>query len=149
MKLTEKKLKETLKKIAKILEKRPEVLAAYLYGSYAKGYARDGSDLDIAILTRPQFVPKSYGYQVDIDTLLNKAVPDNKVEAVVVDFMPLALKHSAVVQGKVIYSRNDLLRAGEQIKIINNYEDMIDFYQMRLDSNIKAAKQYLLEREIL
>lgn len=34
-------------------EKRPEVIAAYLYGSHAAGTANSRSDVDIAIHTRP------------------------------------------------------------------------------------------------
>lgn len=51
----DKKLGKALEKIREVLKKRPEVLAAYLYGSHAKGYAREGSDLDVAILTVPDF----------------------------------------------------------------------------------------------
>jgi len=142
----EKSLEKALEKIRKVLEKRPEVLAAYLYGSHAKGYAREGSDIDVAILTAPDFEVPGYGYQFDIEGLLNDAVKDFKVEAVVVDFMSLPLKHSSVVQGQLIYSKNDLLRAREQIQILDNYEDMKDFYELNLKSNLESAKRYLKDR---
>ena len=140
MKLTEKKLKETLDKIAKILEKRPEVLAAYLYGSYAKGYARDGSDLDIAIMTMPGYKPKKSDYQVVINDLLNNVALSNKVNTAIVSFLPIDQKYLSVVRGKLIYSKNDLLRAREQIKIWDNYEDMGDFFELRAAYNAKRAK---------
>ncbi len=35
-------------RIAKVLEPRPEVLEAYLFGSYAQGVAQPHSDIDIA-----------------------------------------------------------------------------------------------------
>ncbi len=145
----DKKLEKALEKIKKVLEKRPEVLAGYLYGSHAKGYAREGSDVDIAILTIPDFEIPGYDYQFEIEDLLNNAVRDFKVEAVAVDFMSLSLKHSSVVQGHLIYSKNDLLRAKEQVKILYDYEDMRGFYDLRLKSNLEGAKNYLKERGLL
>lgn len=145
----EKSLENALEKIRKILSKRPEVLAGYLYGSHAKGYAREGSDIDIAILTIPSFEVPGYGYQFEIEDLLNSTVKDFKVEAVVVDFMSLPLKHSSVVQGHLVYSKDDLLRAKEQIKILYDYEDMRGFYDLRLKSNLEGAKNYLKERGLL
>ena len=40
-------------KIIRFFEGRPEVVAVYLFGSRARGQARDGSDLDLAILVHP------------------------------------------------------------------------------------------------
>lgn len=145
----DKKLEKALDKIRKVLEKRPEVLAAYLYGSHAKGYAREGSDVDVAVLTVPDFELPGYGYQFELEDLLNDAVKDFKVEAVVVDFMSLPLKHSSVVQGRLIYSKDDLLRAKEQVRILYDYEDMKGFYDLRFRSNLEGAKSYLKERGLL
>jgi predicted nucleotidyltransferase len=145
----DKKLENALEKIKEVLSKRPEVLAAYLYGSHAKGYAREGSDLDIAILTVPDFEIPGYNYQFEIEGLLNDVVKDFEVEAVVVDFMSLPLKHSSVVQGNLVYSKDDLLRAREQVKILYDYEDLKDFYDLRLKSNLEGAKNYLKERGLL
>lgn len=145
----DKKLEKALEKIKKVLAKRPEVLAAYLYGSHAKGYAREGSDLDIAILTIRGFELPGYGYQFEIEGLLNDVVKDFKVEAVVVDFMSLPLKHSSVVQGRLIYSKDDILRAREQVKILYDYEDLQSFYDLRFKSNLEGAKNYLKERGLL
>ena len=36
-------------RIVRVLEPRPEILEAYLFGSVARGEARAGSDLDIAV----------------------------------------------------------------------------------------------------
>lgn len=40
-------------KIAPYCEARPEITACYLFGSYASGKNRPGSDLDLAFLVRP------------------------------------------------------------------------------------------------
>lgn len=142
----EKSLEKALSKIREVLEKKPEVLAAYLYGSHAKGYAREGSDIDVAILTTPGFETGGYGYQFNVEDDLDSVVKEFKVEAVVVENMSLPLKHSSVVQGQLIYSKDDLLRAKEQVQILDDYEDMKDFYELNLKSNLESAKRYLKDK---
>lgn len=141
-----KKLGLALEKIKKELARRPEVLAVYLFGSTAKGYARGKSDLDIAILTRPEFKTKDYRYQIKLEDKLNKLVDDHEVDVILVNSVGLPLQYSSVVRGKLIYSRNDLKRVVEEIKIANLYEDMRDFYELRLKSNIEEAKRDLSRR---
>jgi predicted nucleotidyltransferase len=41
---------ELVEKIARYFDHRSEVIAVYLFGSYAKGKQRKGSDVDLAIL---------------------------------------------------------------------------------------------------
>ncbi len=40
--------------ISRIFDKHPEVVAVYLFGSFAKGLEKEKSDVDIAILLDPQ-----------------------------------------------------------------------------------------------
>jgi len=39
--------------LAGYFEKKTEVIAAYLFGSYAEGVARSDSDVDIAVIIEP------------------------------------------------------------------------------------------------
>lgn len=143
-----KKRELALRKIRSELVKRPEVLAAYLFGSTAKGYARSGSDLDVAVLTYPKFETKDYRYQIELKDRLNQLVDDFEIDVVLVNSVGLPLQYSSVVQGKLIYSRDDTKRAKEEIKIANFYEEMRDFYQLRLRSNLEEAKRDVEERRI-
>lgn len=143
-----KKRELALRKIRSELVKRPEVLAAYLFGSTAKGYARSGSDLDIAVLTYPKFKTKDYRYQIELKDRLNQLVDDFEIDVVLVNSVGLPLQYSSVVQGKLIYSRDDTKRAKEEIKIANFYEEMRDFYQLRLRTNLEEAKRDVEERRI-
>lgn len=142
------KLTLALEKIKKRLAKRPEVLAVYLFGSIAKGYSRPKSDLDLAILTMPGFKPRDYSYQIKIEEELNSSLPGFKIDVVHINDVGLPLQFSAVVKGKLIYSKDDLQRAVEEIKISNRYEDLEDFYQLRLQSNLERAKKDLHRKKI-
>ena len=135
-----KRVQESIRKIQTELAKKPEILAAYLFGSTIKGYNRPNSDLDIAILVQPSFEIKDYHYQIELKDKLNSLIDNFKVDLIVVNYMELPLQYSSVIEGTLIYSKDNLGRAREEIKISNRYEDLKDFYELRRKSNLKAAK---------
>lgn len=137
----DKKLEQALGKIRKVLEKRPEVLAAYLYGSHAKGYAREGSDVDVAIMMSPGFSkPNSYSYMFDLEDAVNKAVPEYKAEVIPTLEMSYPLNFTAVLFGKLIYSRDDRLRVLEEMRLSREFEDLQKFYEIRHQSIMEDVK---------
>ena len=142
----EKSLGKALEKIKKVLEKRPEVLAAYLYGSHAKGYAREGSDIDVAIMMSPNFSGDPYKYQFDLECDIAHAVGDVKVEAILLDNIGYPLKYNASIGGKLFYSRDDIKRAHEEVRIQNAREDFGNFFEELLHYNLEGARRYLNAR---
>lgn len=61
-------------RITEYFKDRPEVLAVYLFGSYAKGGERSNSDIDLGILLKHQFISNENEsqkvYLLDLTTLL-------------------------------------------------------------------------------
>lgn len=140
----EKSLEKALEKIRKVLEKRPEVLAAYLYGSHAKGYAREGSDIDVAVVLNPTFPkPRSYAYMFDLEDEVNKSVPEFKVEVIPTAHMSYPLNFTAPLFGRLIYSRNDKLRVQRELHLENEFEDLRALYDIRHKSILEDAKRRL------
>ena len=70
------KKSDITKKIVQYFEERPEVVAVYLFGSYAKGYEKQSSDIDIAVLVEHETFTKEKNlaitYTVDLGRLLKK-----------------------------------------------------------------------------
>lgn len=66
------------RKIANYFQKRKEVVAVYLFGSYAKGQERHFSDLDLGIVLHHSVLKSSFGFQnqyiVDLGRLLRKDI---------------------------------------------------------------------------
>jgi len=139
----EKSLEKALEKIRKVLSKRPEVLAAYLYGSHAKGYAREDSDIDVAIMMSPDFSGDPYKYQFDLECDVSRAVGEAKVETILLNNMGYPLRYNASIGGRLFYSRDDIKRAREEIKIQNAREDFGDFFEKLLHYNLQGARRYL------
>lgn len=137
----EKNLEKALEKIRKVLSKRPEVLAAYLYGSHAKGYARDDSDIDVAVMLDSRFPqPDSYDYMFKLEDEINKAVPEFKVEVIPTVHMSYPLNFTAPLFGKLIRSRDDALRVREELRLENEFEDLRTLYDIRHESILEDVK---------
>lgn len=66
------------RKIANYFQNRKEVVAVYLFGSYAKGQERHFSDLDIGIVLHHSVLKRSFELQnqyiVDLGRLLRKDI---------------------------------------------------------------------------
>jgi len=138
----DKKLENALEKIKKVLEKRPEVLAAYLYGSHAKGYAREDSDIDVAVIFMPDFKPDDPRiHSLELEDEVNKFVTDFRVNVIPAEAMSFPLKYEATVFGRLFYSRDEHLRVEKQLDLWAEYEDLADFHKLRAMYWIKAGKE--------
>lgn len=102
-----------LKKIQGVLARYPQVEAAILFGSWAKGSARQGSDIDIALKGSGIHLQVLNSISRDVDDLL---IP-NAVDLCIYDRIddPDVLEHIHRV-GKVFYSVRE--EGSEQFKIL-------------------------------
>ena len=145
--MTKIELDRILNKIKKELAKRPEILAAYLYGSHAKGYAREGSDIDIAIMLdhglTPEDVCQVYDYQFRLESALHQATGHYGIEVLVTQLLSYPLKYNATIGGRLLYSRDDRKRLVEEARTSRVREDLGDLFEERLRCNILAAKKSL------
>lgn len=135
---------EVITNIKKMLEKKSEILAGYLYGSHSKGYATNLSDYDVALTFKPNNKPENlYKYMFDLNNEVETSLKDIKVEIIPADLMSYPLKYKSVLFGKNIYSADESTRVREEIKIQNNYEDIKGLYDLRYTNLIKDAKERL------
>lgn len=135
--------------IKKILAARPEIIAAYLYGSYAKGYARPDSDVDIAVMTKPNFdLGEGYNYMFNLENEVNEKVTTADPQAPSVEVIPLALmsyplKYTSSLFGQVIYGGDNLLRIREQEKMRRDFEDLRIFHHLRHEYLMAGVRERL------
>ena len=110
-------IKRLREKLAPYCDARPEITACYLFGSYASGKNRSGSDLDLAFLVRP-----------DIDTRqmdqLRSAVIVELGRLTRLDIHPLIMNTAGeLVLGQIfakgicLYQRNDDLQCFRRQKM--------------------------------
>jgi predicted nucleotidyltransferase len=100
-----------------------EVVAAYLYGSRARGTARLGSDVDLGILLNARPAPTLKGVARDLEASLEAALR-RPVEAVVLNTASADLIHRVLRDGIILLDRDRSVRLRFEVQARNEYFDM-------------------------
>lgn len=119
--------KNLVLKIKNYFANKPEIAAVYLYGSYARGEEKKNSDIDLAVLFEDNINDRlslRLGYEDELENLLAKKVEIQELNIVGVEFAKRVLD-----EGILIIDKNTPARITYEIKIINNYFDMLPFYE--------------------
>jgi len=102
---------------------RPDVFAAYLFGSRARGTARADSDVDVAVLVRGEPPATLEGMGMDIQADLERAL-GRAVDLVVLNRAPVDLVHRVLRDGRIVLERDRSARIAFEVAARNRYFDM-------------------------
>jgi len=118
----------TLKeKISSLCKKHPKVIAAYLFGSYAKESAGEGSDVDIALILEDH-KPNNFEYlnfKVSIERVMNK-----NVDLTILNHAGEILKHQVRKYGIIIYEKNPEMRKQWEVYSRKLYQDFLHLHHI-------------------
>ncbi|HEY3347583.1 MAG TPA: nucleotidyltransferase domain-containing protein [Nitrospirota bacterium] len=122
--LTKEKIAEALKEY---FAARPEVLFAYLFGSFAKGTQNKLSDVDVAVYLDESAVPRKgfFDYKIKAMSSLPDVVRVKEVDLVILNEAPPLLSHQVMRDGVVICSRDERLRSIFAVSSFNFYQDYL------------------------
>jgi len=124
-------------KIKKMLEKEKNILFAYIFGSYARGEARENSDIDVAIYVKK--VPKDiFKYENKIASKIEKEIK-KQVEVRILNKLPFLLQSRITKEGKLIFSKNEKERIKFETFVLSNY---LDFSYLMKEYNRIRAKRF-------
>ena len=109
---------------------RREIVAAYLFGSAARGQAGPLSDLDFAFLLerRRTRLTGSLAYQAARLTDLMALLGTNKIDLVVLPCASPVLEHRILRDGALLYCRNDRQRLAFEERALRTFLDLKPFY---------------------
>jgi len=110
----------------------PEVVAVYLFGSAARG-TRGGkhSDVDIAVLTRSRGTsPRRFRSLVEYVQVACDALGTDRVDVVLLDRAPVALRHEVFREGKPQLVRDPEALARFRLESSREYLDTIPLRRM-------------------
>jgi predicted nucleotidyltransferase len=103
----------------------PDIIAAYLFGSYASGEALESSDIDIAIVLPRKIPPYDlWNHSQELAILLNQ-----DVDMINMTFANTILQFQIISNGKLILSLNDEKRMALENRAILNYLDFTEARQ--------------------
>lgn len=119
------KTDEIKKRVENTIKAHGEILAAYLYGSFASGSPVEESDIDIGLLLRADYTPEPL-YEARISRELDKAL-GREVEARVLNHKNLIFLHQVLKHSKPLFSRDDKERIRFETETYSKYLDFKPF----------------------
>lgn len=110
-------------RIADLLRIRTDVVAAYLFGSTARGESRADSDVDVAVLFEPAPVHTLNGPRLSLEGALERAlgVP---VDLVVLNDAPVDLRARVLRDGRLLVDRDRAARIRFEVRTRNEAFDL-------------------------
>jgi len=139
--MTELEIERLSVEIRSTLQEQPDVLAAYLFGSTSEG--RDGplSDVDMAVLFRPDLPQAQLWHREDaLGVALSRRLPNYTIDLVALNLAPLRFRFEVVSKGLVLYSTDDSQRADFESYTMRRYWDFEKYlveYQTTLIARVK------------
>lgn len=121
------RIDDIIQNLKRYFKERKEVELAYIFGSTVSGKTNALSDIDIAILIDRKQVKEAlypYGYKAHTIADLMKLLKTNRVDLVILNEVPLLLKHRVLYTGKIIYSKSEEIRIQFQVECINRYNNL-------------------------
>ena len=112
------------RQLSAFLATRREILAAYLFGSFASDRARPDSDIDIAVVVDEKNLrPNSLKYRLALMAELGSVLGRSDVDLVLMNEAPPALAQNIITKGRLIFERSRSARVAFQVRTLNVFMD--------------------------
>lgn len=137
MKLSQKKI---IAKIKSYFKSKKEVIAIYLYGSYARNEQKKDSDIDLAILFENENLNRlslRINYSFELSDIFSKEVEIQDLSICKIDFAYRVLQ-----EGKLLLSYNEHKRIQFEVHTMNVYFDLKplfnEYYEVLKKQSLKG-----------
>jgi uncharacterized protein len=112
--------------LVEALDRRPEILEAYPFGSYARGEAQPHSDVDVAVfIEHTRVSPAPFGYAAALGTDLMAALGRKDVDVVVLNDAPPLLYHRVLRDARPLLSRDLAATTTREGRALSRYCDYL------------------------
>jgi hypothetical protein len=133
-------LNKAIERLPAVFEKRPEIVAAYIFGSFATGKTTDLSDIDIAVLLRDKI-----GLEEELELIgdVSETLGTYDFDLVILNNCPPYIQYEVTSTGKIIYERDKDARCEFQVRALQRYFDIkhiYDEYNYYLKKRIKEGR---------
>lgn len=115
--------------IGRALQRHPDVVVAYLFGSQARGTSGPLSDLDVAVLLRGD----GHGLERRLALMADVAAATKRgrVDVVILNEAPVALAYRVLRDGRLLFSRDERARIEHRVRTVDRYLDMEPFRRVQ------------------
>ena len=116
--------KKVIREIVEILRGMPEILFAYVHGSFLKDRFRD---VDVAVYLGGNYDKKSIlKEELKLEELLEREI-EYPVDVRVLNNAPLSFRFNVIKHGELIFSRDENRRSTFEALTISEYHDFAHF----------------------
>jgi uncharacterized protein len=127
--------------ISAVLARQDDVVAAYLFGSLARGQAGPLSDIDIAVLLTPELGEQAaVERQLDLMVALDDLDP-REMQVTLLNHAPPVLAYQVVGDGILFYERSRPQRIHFEVRAMQRYFDV----QPMLESHAQVLMRQIQE----
>lgn len=109
--------------VSAVLQDQPGIAAAYLFGSTARGDARPGSDIDVAVLFRQKPAARLDGPRFVLEGDLERRL-GRPVDLVVLNEAPVDLRIRVLRDGRLILDSDPSARIAFEVRTRNEAFDL-------------------------
>jgi predicted nucleotidyltransferase len=138
---------DVMQSIPLLVEKlRPDrdLVALYLFGSYAEGKQTPVSDIDLAVLLDRGF-PAALYFEKKLKLLstITSALKTDEVDLIILNQAPPALSYRVLSQGRLLYEEEDgkAQRVSFQVKTFDRYFDFKPVERVLHEGLIRRIKE--------
>ena len=121
----------------------PEVECAYVFGSRSRGQAGPLSDFDLGIVVREALSPQARLELAAALTEQSERLTHERVDVVILNDAPPALRHRAVRDGILLFARDDRARVAFDARAIReflDFEPVLERYDRALLARARAGR---------
>lgn len=124
--------------IREVLKNEEDVVAAYLYGSTARGTRRPDSDLDLGILVGGEPPKTLAALKLGLEGRLEDRL-GLPVQLVVLNFAPPDLVHRVLRDGRLVIDRDPSARVRFEVGSRREYFDVLPYLRRYRRQEVRAS----------
>lgn len=129
--------------IAAVIAERPDVAAAWVFGSAARGELRADSDLDVALLLRRR---PSRAETLDLYGLaaaLERFSPSGRVDILILGEQGPVLRHRILREGRLVWDADPALRFDFEARTFSEYLDWKPTHDIAMQVALEGLRRRL------
>src|SRR3990172_6782562 len=132
----------TLRAAAQVFTGRPEVILAYLFGSYARGRPSPISDVDFAVLLSEAIPREAYlEYQIALIQGLTRIFRSDEVQVVILNQAPPLLAYAVIVHGRELLCRDAPARVRFRVSATQRYLDTQPLRKVQAEATARRIRE--------
>lgn len=130
-----------------ILARYPQIAAAWLFGSAARGELRQGSDVDVGILLRDPRTTAADEYMMlgDLIARLEVVTAPRPVDVVLLEHQGPVFAHEALIDGRLILESDRERRVAFQASAVMRGIDFRPTWEIAQQGQLAALRRRLRE----